>query len=679
MSGLTRWQSLAPYVAACAIVIAFVAIAETVRPYYFLQDDNRDIFLPFYLHNYRAALDGQLAQYNWYQSLGKPHFATGQVAALHPVPYVSIFLSNLFAGHVFASVEILVLIYLLIGAIGVVYLIRLLGFSDAAGVFAATSWTLTPFNMLISQSWTTYPPMIGLMPWALAGTLLIYRTRFRAGVPMFLLSNLGIFYVGAPQFMLYAMAIEAGVLVLLAAFEWKAGVFSRVGARRALLVYIVTGVIIVGLSMPLLLPMWKHVQLSAFRSAPMSEASLRVCCIGPIQLFNGLVLPWHRFYPPEGPLWCGTSFPASFPHPGFLATIFIILFPWMRRRHPPEKRRVLDACFVVALLFLLAALGYLTSIIAWIPVANRFRWPFKYLGFAEFLFALCTVAAFDVIRARAKGIVMTAMIAIQFANLAVLDLTFPAQAFFEHLDPVPLHEPLRPLFQSGRSISIGWERSGKKYTIESLGYDYATLWELHYFGGYDPLVPARNYYHTLKLDYIAVLRYLPDKIPVGYLRRWGVRWYILNQPYAPLYEHALARRGLKRVATGPHRIVLEDPQAPPMVHSDDCTTGAFGRKGDDFTVSVQCRRNSLVRFRFLSHPYISATVDGRPGEIHFTRNHQQIVVRVPEGRHEVRLVYDDPWIPIGMWIALFTACASVIFLFLWRNRAPRDQREERSQ
>src|SRR6185436_13385555 len=166
--GLPRGEVMRRYLIAFALIAAFFTAAEVARPYYFFQDDNRDIFLPFYVHNYRAALDGQLAQFNFFQSLGKPHFASGQVAAFSPVPYLAIFLSSAIFGHVFAAVDILVLIYLLIGAAGMVFLGRRLGFSDSASIFAAVSWPITPFNMLTSQSWTTYPPVIGLMPWILA-------------------------------------------------------------------------------------------------------------------------------------------------------------------------------------------------------------------------------------------------------------------------------------------------------------------------------------------------------------------------------------------------------------------------------------------------------------------------------------------------------------------------------
>jgi len=656
-----------PYLAALLIIAAFFAVAETVRPYYFFQDDNRDIFLPFYVHNYRAALDGQLAQFNFFQSLGKPHFASGQVAAFSPVPYVAIFLSSAIFGHFFASVDILVLIYLLIGAAGMVFLGRRLGFSNAASVFAAVSWTITPFNMLTSQSWTTFPPVIGLMPWILAGALLIYRQRTVSGGWIFVVSHLALIYVGAPQFVLYAGFVEAGVILLLAIFDWRAGTLPKEHAIRAFVVYALLTALIAGLSMPLLLPMWRHVELSAFRGGAMSDAQLRSCSISPTQLLNGLFVPFKRFYLPIGWEWCGTSFPGSYPHQGYLVTLLLLGYGWLRKKIDAEQRRFADASFIVAVVLLIAAMGLLTPYVKYVPVANRFRWPFKYYGFANLLAVLCAAAAFDALRMTRNRAIASIAVLVQTVNLAALDLSFPTQAFMEHLDPVPLTEPLRDRLAGSRYLSVGWEGGPQKHTIASGAFDYATLWELHYFGGYDPLVPWRNLHLTLGLDYIAIFTDKPARLPVDYLRHWGVRYYILNQPWAPGYESHLAAQGFRRVYADPRRVLMEDPRPNPLIGSRECTMRSLDRIGDDLRAVVDCKANSTLRMRFLYFPDFSATLDGQPAPIQSTVS-GQILMPVPAGVHEIRLMYDDPRLEAGLWIALATACAGAVVAMLLRER-----------
>jgi len=666
-----------PYVIACLIALAFFAIIETVQPYYFLQDDNRDIFLPLYVHNYRAALDGQLAQYNFFQSLGKPHFATGQVAAFSPVPYVSIFLSNLLFGHVFASLDILVLIYLLLGAASVVLLLRLLGFSGAAGVFAATSWCLSPFNMLTSQSWTTYAPMIGLLPWILIGTLLVYRGRYRLGVPTFVLSHLAVFYIGAPQFFLYAAMIEGLFLVYVVVDRLRTNDMTGREIVRQLAVFGGLTILVTALCMPLLLPMWNAMKASAFRGQGMSVIRLSSCRISLPQLVNGLFTPFTRWYEPLGPEWCENYFEPSYTHQGFPATLLLLAYPWVRRKYAKETRRVTDACFVAGIFLMLGALGLLAPISSVIPIANRFRWPFKFFGFANFLLvAVCTAPAFDALLARLKtssrrSAVTIVFVAAQFVNLLVLDISFPRQAFFEHLDNVPLREPLQGRLAGTRTVGVGCRgmvgRDQKLYTASTLGFDYAMLWELHYFGGYDPLVPQRNFNATLGLEYTAVLCMAAERIPFDHLRQWGVQTYILNEPLAPLYEPVFARQGLQRVWADVDRVVMVDPHAAPLAGSRDCRMRGLGRVGDDFATTVECRRDSLVALRFLFHPYLTVTVDGQPVPLR-KASADFVVVAVPAGIHEIRLAYDDPSIDIGISIALLALGVSIAAVFLWRRR-----------
>jgi hypothetical protein len=670
-------RRLAPYLVALAIAVSFFALVESVRPYYFFQDDNRDIFVPLYLHNYRAAADGQLAQYDFYQSLGRPHYGSGQVAALHPIPYLSIFLSYRLLGHPFATADIYLFLYLLIGVAGAVYLARLLGFSSTAAVFASVAWAYTPFNMMVSQSWTTYPPVIGTLPWIIASALLLYRGRRVIGGWMFVISHLVLMYVGAPQFVLYAGGMQAALILVLAIIDYRARVLSRQEVLKKGRDFVFLILVVSGLSMPLVYPMWRHTQLSAFRSQGLSELGLSLCSISFTQLINGLFIPWYRFYPSTSIEWCGTNFPASFVHQGFLVTLLVFGYPWARKRVTDEQRRTLDAAMWVALVMVLAMMGWLTHIIAAIPVVNRFRWPFKYFGFVNLIFVMCATAAFDLLLARLgtkvkKVAAGTLLIALQMVNVTVLDLSFPSQAFFEHADPVPLREPLRERFGSGRILTLGWQ--GGRYTLPTVGYDYATLWELHYFGGYDPLVPERNLKFTYVLDYTAVLNRRPEEINIQYLRFWGVRWYIVTRPFLSKYEPLLQGHGMRRAFEDRFRVVFEDPRTRPLVSSDDCTTRSIGRLGDDLVATVDCARPAEVRLRFLHQKFFTVTVDDQPAKIDVKAS-QQMTVRVPQGVHRIHVAYDDPAIAAGGYMAGFTALAAGVVLLVQRRRKQNQEAE----
>lgn len=660
-------RSLAPYVVAVAIAVAFFAVVETVRPYYFFQDDNRDFFVPLYLHNYRSAADGQLAQYNFLQSLGRPQFSSGQAASLHPVPYLSIYLSEALLGHPFGTTDIHLLIYLLLAVTGAVFLARLLGLSRAASVFASVAWAYTPYNMLISQSWAAYTTAIGMLPWIAAAALLVYRGRRALGGSMFVIAHLLLIYTGSPQPVLYAGFLEAGLIVLIGFIDYANGKLTGEEAKRKAITFSLLVALVAGLALPLVIPMWTQAQRSAYRTGSLSDRGLRTCSIAPAQLLNGLVFPFRRLYDTDRGEWCETNLPASFVHQGYLVTLLLAAYPWLRRRLPAEQRRVCDALLVIALVLVLAMMGWLTYFIAMIPVANRFRWPFKFFLFANLLLVMVAAAGFDVLLSKLRAgvrriAVATLVIALQAANVTALDLTFPTQGFFEHLDPVPLQEPLKERFGAGRIVTMGWKDSTTKgRTIHTVGYNYATLWELHYLGGYDPLMPARNLALTYRLDYSAIINRAPKNIDFDSLRSWGVRWYVVTRPFLDRYEPALRARGFRQAYSEPDRVVFEDPRAASLVGSADCRTLSIGRLGDDLTATVDCARDSEVQLRFLSNPYFTATVDGSPVEITNQAN-GQMSVRLGRGTHRIQLAYDDPAIDIGLFLALLSAVAAAAYL-----------------
>lgn len=671
--GRTKPSGLVAYAVASALALTLFAVLEAVHPYCFLQDDNRDIFLPFYVHDYRAAADGQLALYNFYQSLGKPHFATGQVAALQPVVYISIFLSKAIFGHVFASIDILTLIYLLLGAAGAVALIRLLRYSDAAAVFVATAWVASPFNILTSQSWATYSPVVGLLPWLVLSTLMIYRRRFASGGVLFVIGHLLFFYVGAPQFFLYAGMLEIGIVVWVAVADFRARSIGYEELARVAMAFtgLTAGVVL--LTLPLLLPMWNTTMQSAFRGR--SAPNPHICSIPVSHFLNGIALPFEQLFNPRDGEWCEHLLPASLTHQGYVATLLLCAWPLVRRRSKDEQGRTTDALFAIGIILLIGAFGGLVQFTSVLPMVNRFRWPFKFFGFANLLLVVCAAPALDALLAgRARALAFLA-IAIQFINLIAVDITFPIAGFFEHLDPVPLREPLRNVLASSRTLTLGCRPAAgglsRGSTVATLGYDYATLWKLHYFGGYDPLVPLQNYQATLRLDYNAVLCVDPHQVPIDYFRRWGIGYYILDAPSAPSYEPSLTQLGMRRIAREPERVVMFDPLAPSLVSGPGCTMRSLGSFGDDLTAVVDCARDSTVTLRFLFNPDFVVRIDGRETQPAPTAE-GQIALPVLHGTHLIRVAYEDAAFTAGLRIATATiAAAALAFLLIRLERSRR--------
>ena len=117
------------------ILSIFFIVLELKTPYYFLQDDNQNENLPLYIHNYESLGNGELALYNFHQSLGTPALAAGLNATLHPIGYVAVFFSKILFHHYDAAIDLMVAFLLIVGAIGFYHLLRHFGLDESSSFF----------------------------------------------------------------------------------------------------------------------------------------------------------------------------------------------------------------------------------------------------------------------------------------------------------------------------------------------------------------------------------------------------------------------------------------------------------------------------------------------------------------------------------------------------------------
>jgi hypothetical protein len=105
---------------------------------------------------------------------------------------------------------------------------------------------------------------------------------------------------------------------------------------------------------------------------------------------------------------------------------------------------------------------------------------------------------------------------------------------------VPLDEPLKNVMNEGRIISVGFDlnepnvenRTGLySYNAKSLSLNYATLWGLFHFNGYEPMISKHNNEATLGFPRESVSYEVFNKtpLPYDYFRKWGVRWYVVSR------------------------------------------------------------------------------------------------------------------------------------------------------
>lgn len=638
------WREIAGVLAALMLVLLAM---EWRYPYYFLQDDNRDYMLPWMVHNWRSLTNGELALYNFHQYSGFPSLGSPTVALYLP-GYLAMAASVALFGHVFAAVDLLVLIHLAIGAVGWLMFFRLLGLSPLASVWGALVCDLNSFHIYAGSSWMCVSTVGAWFPWMLYFCLALMRHPSGWNLIGLLAARLMLFYHAYVQYFFYAAILELLVVVgvLLTLPERPLQKEARSLAVR----YGLSWIYVALLSAPLFLPMWRQMGVSAFRRAPMG---LREFSFGAnLHDWNeGLLHPYSfvqaRHFPDVMP---------SLAHVGFLTVGLMVLAPFLVWRAKQEQNRqgLVVVLLLLMILTLSLSMGYFASALYHVPIYNRFRWPFKLLVFANYFEIALAALALDRILVLAgvmwrRRLVGALCLAISLINFAVLYVGFSPKPFRTHHEPVPLEEPLRETLRDGKVFTLGYPIAYPR-PLYAMGFDYATLWGLFHFAGYEPMVPWANYSLTLGLEYFSTFLRDPAMLDWERYRKWGVRYYMVSNETTK-YDAALASKGLTVVHRDADRTLYRDPLAKPLVFWEDGRPDLVDHRIETNAIylRVSSKQAGRLCLNFLFHERFRAYVDGRTGSLGSNRE-GQMVLEVPAGEHSIEVRYRDPDLWIGVLI-----------------------------
>ena len=705
----------APLLLLAGTVIAVLLCIELQTPYYFLQDDNRHQYLPLFVHAYDSLMKGNLALYDFHQFLGTPNLAMGQTAVLYAPMYLALGASQLFFGHVFAGLDLLVGFHLVVAALGMYLLVRTLGLSRPAAFLAGISWPLCSFVVYVGDSWVVYTAFAAWFPFLLTGAALLLRKPGPASASLLVAAHTILFLVGHPQNFLYGILFEALFLLLLygSGYADAKSDFPRV--KRVLRWYLLSFVLTAVACAPLLLPMLSQMQVSADRSTALSYVDYSS---GPAilkELVRGLTDPFGqgdsldsaRYYSYVG---LPMLFLAAL---GFLAGLFRLARAVTPRRFWPENAGAAAAdrplLFVwiatvplAVFAFLWATNTWITPLLYHLPILDRFRWPFKQVFFMAFFLILLGAAGLHALsghpqegqgriiprpvalsldfvrrlpwrRIAAAGIVFL-LLALQTYDLAHLYLDYPRKSLKRQSEPLPLSEPFAPIIGAERLASVGFDVGTSRSGL-TLGYDYAALWGLYQFAGYDPFVSADNSEHVFGLNYDAMI----DRNggagaaidSLDYLRSWGVRWYV-----APVGTPSAELAGMVPVASDDDRVLYRDDLAVPMAFAlVDGSAVAEGVSLDigtnRLTVHTDRAAETTVVVAFLANPSFVLTVDGVPRTLGRDAT-GRMTFAMPAGAHVAQIVYQDRSYQLGIVVLLVGALATgaVAFVADRRRRRP---------
>lgn len=636
------------------LIIVFVFI-EYQHPYFFLNDDNRDYFLPNYIHNYRSILNGELALYNFHQFLGIPHLAIGQAATLYPLVYASTFLSEMIFSHYFATIDILVIIHLVIGALGFYNFIRFLGIEQLISLFGGITWSLSSFVVYVSNSWVIVSAAAAYFPWMLLFSFKMYKNPSFTNSLSAVIARLLLFYAGHIQYFIYSVLFEALTVIIYVISENKYGITGCI--NNFLKNYISGYIYVLIFSLPVLLPMWNQMTMSADRSnrLPFEVFASRKFLIS--ELISGLTI-------------VGYGDNGYLSHIGII-NIYFLLVGLFRSIFLKAKIILLNnvnvCVFIIpAIISLLwSSSTFFNYFIYIIPILNRFRWPFKLAFFLDFyLIVLAVIILSNLIKNYTsrlyRKVLCFAIVLVQLLNFAVLYYELP-YSFGAHLDKIPLEERFVSELKEGRIISIGFEIWNPELIADktnfmsaiTLGFNYATLFELNYFAGCEPLRSSTTSEACLGLNFKAFIDSI-EKVPIDYLRKAGVCWYLIPKNKEKEYSNKIIDYELTKSYEDEYRIIYFDAKAYPMVFNN--TEGNF--KIIDYEVSTntinlsaEVNQDDIIIFNNLYNPFFEGNVDGKRVEL-IPINDIHFGVSLSKGKHDIKIAYRDAYFYKGIYIIL---------------------------
>lgn len=656
------------------LTLIMLAAMEACHPYFFLQDDNRTYHLPYYVHNLKALLGGELPLFNFNQYLGTP--VSFLSAPYYPINYLALLLSRLFLGHYFGAMEFVAAIHLVVAAVGFYRFCKGFGLEELSCCFGAVAWAFSPFVITLGDSWIHVLGFAAWLPWILLLSLRQVHAFSIRDFLLLLLCRLFLLLLGYPQWFLYAAFFEAvlvaGIYILSrrAAREGFAPVAFRTAANYLALFLI---------SCPLLLQLFRESSLSFARGKVLSWGEYTLYSYRLKEWLNGLLVPFHD----AGSHLFGELDFVS--HVGYL-TLFFALFAIFRVGKEKSRQEILLFASLALFALLWSANILITNIFYLLPFFNKLRYPFKLQFFTSFF--LVTLATFGFnsfsawVRDKFKGGGVTLvfiLFVLHTINFLVLHTLLPQRMLSRHLDVPPFTEPLTDRLSEGRIVSAGpdviWdgERVVPGNSVPTLGYNFAMLWGLNHFGGYEALLSQKNFTTSMELVNNSIFNVESGKpldfssdVPLNYLRTWGVRWYVVNRAI-PLK----GTDGLELVQSDPYRNVLHDPLGRPLVYwSDDVRSALPEVRFRANSVEISTRRSSeaLLTVNVLFNPLFRGYLDGNEVPVAETQD-GQMSVAVPPGEHNIRIEYVDTGFRNGLLVSLLFLCATVVWgVARFRNR-----------
>jgi hypothetical protein len=571
-----RMASRSPLFLSIVALWLLLVVIESVRPCFFLHDDNATWFSGAYAHDFRVLTEtGRLAEVNYDQYGGEPFLEQGQTAVLYPPVYLGVALAKWVSGDLRWSIEWIAAEHLTLGLLGFYFWLQQGGVAPRLAALGGLAWVLNPFILIVASSWITVSFIAAWLPWLFwALDRLFIRPSLLSA--FFLGTIAALFFLqGYVQWVAYSILF----LGLYALFRFVARTENAPALRRLVVAYylMISALIFLILALPLLLPMLHAVDASAARSKPFSitqALDYRVLKGDLVRAQFCLFRPNLIFGISTAILYC----------PAFLFLPVMIL----RFFHAGTeiRRRLFFLLFLSLLALVLSSRWHV--LLTMMPVMDKFRWPFKVFLLADFFLLASLVWSISSWTGRRSNLMASACLAfVLLAELAV-SLSCHDGNFFSKTTLPTSDNPLPPGMDPrlGRVIAIDNllpEASSYRFYTHCHG----TFFDVPSLGGYDPLVGRDQLRFALGLDfpnvfYGAITPEIREQLDTRAVRYWIV------DPRSSQLQEVESLGGLNLLASEPDRVVFEDTQAAPLVYSatDPATPRTMTYSGNSILIPL---------------------------------------------------------------------------------------------
>lgn len=646
---------ISPYLLLTVLVTGlWLAALEIDHPLFFTQYDGITYSLSSYAYNWRAVIEHKtIPLINFHQRLGHTHLPLGHSSVLSPLPYLAVGLSKLFSSSPLYATEIMQIFYRGVAAIAMFILLRQLKTSPALSTIGSMLWSSYPFFVSMGAVWPIENHLMAYLPLSFLFLERLIQTSQLKYSLIFALVNLWFFFGSYPEYSFLVVSFSS--LFIIFALVKKIDLGHTKQAIALLIPYFISLIILLLISTPLLLPMYEAKQASATRAASISYQEF-VSYPTTWKVFIGAQL--FKIYP--NTLWWASSYVYQV---GVfnLALLLLLSVRWIRLRSKIYHVPAYALLALIAFLLSTSLKGYLYGL----PLYSTFARAHKTFPFFIFFLTLTVLGIASTVNQRAttlgkQAIHSILLLAILINILLVWDNKETSWQIKQLSSPISVTAHLIRS-ESGRVLTFLNNLSPDDYRFTA--FNFASLYNINDFSGYDRLVARLNDELTLHIDYKGVLEGLPQESVLDYLSSWSVR-YLLTSNNMVAQDYFNEHPQLKPLYQDDNILLYENTEALPYVYnsSDPKQTIPHDFGINEVNIYPTDSNAHQVIVNIAPLPRYIVYFDGkRFGRV--IPAYGPIMIDVPADTKHILIRYENPLFRLGVTLFLAT-WLSLLLIYL---------------